>query len=527
MKKKMVVAVVIVVLALAIAGIAYAFTLGNVDGKWGYIENITETSSTSSNGGGAECSRWATGAGDSPTNSSNWDVTVQTGLTTDENQVRYGRDAYMDHGQWHSRSCANTVFGEQSGFGFDGNNGPLSPSANTPFYLGKFIHYNNQVYATDDSGNNSNPFNWVDLNVSVPVTCNDGTTSTSFNFSSHFVLDETSNTAGTCVYPGTSVCPDKVTVTQPTTSPTFTCPDGDYTVNILGFTKTGLNGGACDATYNSASVATEYITEEDVDNQACLWAEISAPTADLKPVKTCADYNTSDPYYRIVTTNLGPGSARQAKISDTLPSGVVLGTPLVYSSQLTTSSGTVNQGSCSTSGQTVTCQLLTSLLATSVDATAKWTVDIHVTPNDSITYPLSNSVTASMATTDVNTANNTSTCSSETPTAVEVSAFSALGVEKTIAVSWETSSEVNILSFNLYRGSAPVGERVYYEEAKFKGKLAGAEYTYTDTDVQTGMSYTYWLEVLLKDGTSVVLDPTTASIQAPGDFKVYLPILRR
>ncbi len=79
-----------------------------------------------------------------------------------------------------------------------------------------------------------------------------------------------------------------------------------------------------------------------------LWAEISPPTADITPEKTCADFSTQDPYYRIETTNLGPGSARQVQIVDTIPTGAGFDTPLVYSSQLTTTSGgTVNQGSCS------------------------------------------------------------------------------------------------------------------------------------------------------------------------------------
>ena len=111
---------------------------------------------------GARCNRWATVAGGVVTNWSSYDPSVQTGSTSDENQVRYGRDAYSQSGGWDSLSCPITSIYNQSGFGFDGNNGPVTPAANTPFYLGKFTHYNNQVFSTDDGDNNANPFVYVD-----------------------------------------------------------------------------------------------------------------------------------------------------------------------------------------------------------------------------------------------------------------------------------------------------------------------------------------------------------------------------
>ena len=133
--------------------------------------------------------------------------------------------------------------------------------------------------------------------MTVPTTCNDGVTTTNFSFTPRFTLDETSNSAGTCVYGsvGDTLCPDKVTVTQPSSTATFTCPDGTYTVNILGFTTTGLSTDTCDQSYNAASVATEFITQEDTDNHACLWAEITAPTADMGVSKSCEAFGTRDP----------------------------------------------------------------------------------------------------------------------------------------------------------------------------------------------------------------------------------------
>ena len=331
-KRNLPITVGIVVISLVIAGVALAFTLGNIDGTWGTIDTD-----------GATCNTWATGPGNTPTDYSTTDPAIQTPPDTDENQIRYGEPAdYSCPGgsNWQEE------FAHQSGFGFDGNDAPGSPPSDTPFYLGKFTHYNNPIYAPDNS------FEYVDLTVNVPVTCKDGVTTTNFSFTPHFVLDETPNSEP-CDYPGSSICPDKVTVTQPDTE-TFTCDEGDYTVNILGFTTEGLNGENCDQSFNSSAVATEFITEESSDNAACLWAEITPPTADITPDKTCADFRLANPYYRIVTTNLGPGSARGVQIVDDLPIGLALTTEPWYTSQLTTSSGTVDQGSCSVSGQTIT-----------------------------------------------------------------------------------------------------------------------------------------------------------------------------
>jgi hypothetical protein len=358
-------------------------TWSNTSDSWRTVALFNENETA-----GARCNRWATGPGDAPTALSSGDKGVQTGPTSDENQVRYGRDAFYPS-DWQSLSCDLTNFAEQSGFGFDGSNGPVSPAAGTPFYLGKFTHYNNQVFSTNDNydSGSANAFTDVNLTVTVPVTCNDGTTSTNFSFDALFTLDETSNTAGECAYPGTSVCPDKVTVTQPTTS-AFTCPDGSYTVNILGFTTEGLGGDPCDVSFNDTAVSTDYITEEDTDNVACLWAEIAVPTA------------------------------------------------------------------------------------------------------------------------------------------VTASPLSASAADKAIRISWETYSEKDIVDFSLYRAAADGARSLIYQTpAQHPGELIGASYEYADASVLPGVTYTYWLEVRLNNGSTETLDPASANL--PGAMKVFLPSIRR
>jgi hypothetical protein len=113
------------------------------------------------------------------------------------------------------------------------------------------------------------------------------------------------------------------------------------------------------------------------------------------------------------------------------------------------------------------------------------------------------------------------------PTAVTVSQLSASAVNQTIWVSWETYSEEKMVSFNLYRTIAG-GERalVYQTPASHPGMLLGEAYAYSDAEVQQGVTYTYWLDVLLNDGSTTTLGPASANLPNVA-FKVFLPSVRR
>jgi len=469
------------------------------DDAVGLFKNYT--ADTDGEADDAYCSRWGTGPGQSPTTTSDY-WWMQNPPNTDENQVRYGRDAYNGP-NWQSRSCADTTWDQQSGFGFDGVNGPVTPTPKTPFFLGKFVHYNNQVYSSDDNGNGSYPLAYVDLIVTIPFTCNDGTT-TNFVFEPRITLDETSNSEGTCVYPdppevpGSVPCPDKVTITEPITTASFTCPnEGTYTVNLNGFTK----GATCDTVWNPDAVATEYITQEEATNQACLWATIDQPIADIAAAKTCQNFDDSttlNEFYRIVITNAGPGAARQPELVDTLPVGANYSTAggRTWTSTLTTTSGTVNQGSCTIVGKVVTCRLLTPLPDWDSDNLAKWTVEI---PVDLVAGSKVNTVTATSGTTDTNMTNNTATANCDS-TAVSLISFTAETAESGVLLKWETASELDNLGFNIFRADDPEAEKVRVNPAmilsKAMGSTSGAFYEFLDEDVETGKMYYYWLEAV-------------------------------
>lgn len=279
----------VLVLVIVFAGVVSALTAGNVDGVWGDPP-----------GTNPQEFRWCyapdnTGApaGD-PTSCSTSNAGIQNGpnsTLTDENQVRYGDPAV-------GSGSAN-----RSGFGFNGNNSVGVVAADTPFYLGRFTHYNRPIYADP-----------VLTDISIDVTvggilCDDnsvpaeGSTQT---FTYDVTLEETNNNPDnwpndTCPY-GETVpynnpyggCNDRVTISQvPDTE--FTCPEGVRTVQILGF----IPGADCHLAYNPPT-SSAFVTAESSQNEACLWARISDPTTPL--AVTLASFEATGQTDRVMIT---------------------------------------------------------------------------------------------------------------------------------------------------------------------------------------------------------------------------------
>ncbi len=101
----------------------------DIDGVWGIPDQGTD-------GQGANCDRWATGPGGSPSAISDTDPGIQNQATNDENQIRYGAQDVNDD----PPPCLD--FAGQSGFGFEGVYGTNMPTDGTSFKLGTFTHYN-------------------------------------------------------------------------------------------------------------------------------------------------------------------------------------------------------------------------------------------------------------------------------------------------------------------------------------------------------------------------------------------------
>ena len=119
--------------------------------------------------------------------------------------------------------------------------------------------------------------------------------------------------------------------------------------------------------------------------------------------------------------------------------------------------------------------------------------------------------------------------SGDAPTAVDVADFQAITFSTSaVLLTWETSFELNLIGFNLYRGSLP-GElytRLNNDliPARGMGGMSRLTYTYTDLDVQPGESYGYILEALHTDQPATRYDPVYVTV--PTNI-LYLPLIGR
>ena len=114
------------------------------------------------------------------------------------------------------------------------------------------------------------------------------------------------------------------------------------------------------------------------------------------------------------------------------------------------------------------------------------------------------------------------------PTAVDLANFSAAPNTQAIQLFWETSQEVHLIGFNVYRSETAGGTRVQLNPslipAKGPGRMFGASYQYDDSSAAPGKVYTYWLELVRTDDNQLA-GPVAAVL--PYGYKIWLPNILR
>lgn len=98
-------------------------------------------------------------------------------------------------------------------------------------------------------------------------------------------------------------------------------------------------------------------------------------------------------------------------------------------------------------------------------------------------------------------------------TAVKLASFSAQGFDGAIELAWETASELNNLGFHVYRSNLESGtyERITTSAIPGLGSSpVGASYTYRDTGLDNGVTYSYKLEDIETTGTTELHGPVSA-----------------
>ena len=103
------------------------------------------------------------------------------------------------------------------------------------------------------------------------------------------------------------------------------------------------------------------------------------------------------------------------------------------------------------------------------------------------------------------------------PTGVTLDSFQASAEADHILVSWQTVSEIDNQSFNLYRSMNPVGpgEMIGFIPSQAPGSTQGYSYEWRDTGVGSGRTYYYWLEDVDLLGNATLHGPVSATYQIP------------
>jgi hypothetical protein len=99
--------------------------------------------------------------------------------------------------------------------------------------------------------------------------------------------------------------------------------------------------------------------------------------------------------------------------------------------------------------------------------------------------------------------------------AVDLASFSATPFRDRVRIRWSTSFEIDNAGFHIHRAASAEGERrKVTDEMIVAGgdEVKGAAYSYTDTDVQSGMTYYYWLEDVDLCGKSTLHGPVSARV---------------
>lgn len=89
-------------------------------------------------------------------------------------------------------------------------------------------------------------------------------------------------------------------------------------------------------------------------------------------------------------------------------------------------------------------------------------------------------------------------CAVRAEAAVTLAYFEATGYDDDVLIEWGTAQELDNVGFNLYRTEAPSFNDsskvdLGFIPAQDPGEIWGADYSYTDSDIQTGTTYYYWL----------------------------------
>jgi len=213
-----------------------------------------------------------------------------TASPADENRIGFGVPA-----SFTETVCPSNLI-LQPGFGFDGNDisNVFEPSA--PFVLGEFTHYNRQSKPL--TGTLMSNLRRADLQINLDFT--DPPLSTAFTYTINLT-----NTENIITPQNPNCCPDIVSFVDTFPTQIFLISNTQYTLQVIGFISPTV---ASECVYDSASIINMFVTEENADSTACLFARVIVKNPTLS-VKTAPDLKVATIgdtiNYTITIANIG------------------------------------------------------------------------------------------------------------------------------------------------------------------------------------------------------------------------------
>ena len=310
-----------------------------------------------------------------------------------------------------------------------------------------------------------------------------------------------------------------------------------YDPDLVYYNDASLGGEQALDGVNSASGAHIYTDAFGDGKGIDTWAYIPSPPAvieggiiiaqaDLAITKT----HTPEPAtrgggvtYSVQVTNNGPSNVKGAQVTDDVPSSI---TNVSWSCAVTAGNGKC--GDLAGVGN-----VISTTVDLNAEAVATYTISGTIDPNAPTTIVNNATVTRPPDVTEPDLTNNSAsdTLHLKEPTAITLSSFTAAPDGKNIAVRWTTSSEINTFGFNLYRsvdGTRSNAVRITPQTIPGQGHgQAGASYVWSDTDVQSGVIYSYWLQEIDTSGITTEYGPVATSLKTTTDtpYRIALPLI--
>ena len=317
----------------------------------------------------------------------------------------------------------------------------------------------------------------------------------------------------------TTVTPAAGWSCNPPSGGTFTCTIGSLASGASGtftFVMTVTAGTAPGITItNAVSIGPTANDPNTGNNTASTSSTVASPTqADVAIVKTASPEPVNQGTnltYTLQVTNNGPAVAEGVVVTDPLPS------------QVTYTSASTTQGSCSQSGGTVTC----NLGSISVGGLVVITINVSAATFSSSSLA-SNTASVTAATGDPNLTNNSSTATStiQSPTAVQIVGLRAsVQPGGGVVVEWQTRTEVRNLGFHVYREDAQ--GRLRLDASLIAGSALALRgglpqhraKSYQWLDPLGGADASYWIEDVDLNGTRTMHGPvyvdSSAGVKKP------------